>query len=176
MKDNFEFDKVVLALALAIFIFIFSNNIGNLFYNPVIEIVKRGYQIEIKENTNVVDASKSRELPDQIDMKIVMANADAIRGEVIFKKCAVCHTHEKSGQNKVGPNLWGIVDSLTANHPNFAYSAAMLARKEKKWDQETLYRYLYAPKKYVPGTKMAFAGIKDDNERADLIAYLKKLT
>ena len=178
MKDNFEFDKIVIALALAIFIFIFSNNIGNLFYNPVLEISQRGYQIEIKENASTEDSSKSRELPDIIDMTLIMAKADAIKGEVIFKKCAVCHTNNKGGQNKVGPNIWGIVNNITAHRPDFAYSSAMLARKEKnlKWDEETLYRYLYAPKKFVPGTKMAFAGIKNDEERADLIAYLKTLS
>ena len=107
-----------------------------------------------------------------------MAAADASLGEKVFKKCSVCHTINKGGANKIGPNLWDVVGAKTAKHSNFAYSTAMQKRGEegKKWDYEELYRYLYAPKKYVPGTKMAFAGIKKDSDRANLIAYLRSFS
>ncbi|MDJ1257205.1 MAG: cytochrome c family protein [Candidatus Midichloria sp.] len=178
MGDNFEFDKIVLAIALGIFVFIFSDNFGNLFYRPVFEPEKRGFEIEVAETNNGMSDSASKDLPETLDMHTIMANANAKLGEDVFKKCAVCHTAEKGGANKVGPNLWGIVNAITAHKPDFAYSAAMLARVQQnlKWDYETLYRYLYAPKKFVPGTKMAFAGIKKDEERANLIAYLRTLS
>jgi cytochrome c len=79
--------------------------------------------------------------------------------------------------HKVGPNLWGIVNAKTARHGDFAYSVAMktLGDSGSVWTEEILYRYLFSPKKYIPGTKMSFVGIKDDKDRADLIAYLASL-
>ena len=179
VQNNFEFDKIVLAIALSIFVFIFSDNFANLFYSPILEPEKRGFQIEIAEEDGAADAMiSSNTLPEKLDMRSIMAAADAKLGAEIFKKCAVCHNSDKQGANKVGPNLWNIVDNTTAHRPDFAYSKAMLSRRELniKWDYETLYRYLYSPKKFIPGNKMAFAGIKKDNERANLIAYLKTLS
>lgn len=175
-NNGFEFDKVVLAIACGIIAVIFSSNIGDLLYHSKTHIAKQGYVIEIKDLSDSGDM-KSKELPEVIDIKAIMAAADANKGQEVFNKCAVCHTADKGGVNKVGPNLWGIVSSKTARHAEFAYSAAMLARRDAAdvWTQEVLYRYLFSPKKYIPGTKMAFVGIKDDKERADLIAYLESL-
>lgn len=109
----------------------------------------------------------------------LLASADATAGETVFKKCASCHTSEKGGPNKVGPNLFDVVNRPIASHEGFSYSAGMTTFSEDKkivWDFEHLNFFLEAPKKHVPGTAMGFAGLKKDDERANLIAYLRTLS
>lgn len=108
----------------------------------------------------------------------LLASADAGAGEAVFKKCQACHSGEKGGPNKVGPGLWNIVNHPVAAHEGFSYSAGMktFAEGGKVWDFEHLNHFLLAPKKYVAGTAMGFAGLKKDDERANLIAYLRTLS
>lgn len=99
------------------------------------------------------------------------ANADA--GEDTFKKCAACHTNNKGGENKVGPNLYNIVGRPVAKVAGFAYSDAMKA-KGGAWTWDALATYLHNPREAIPDNKMAFAGVDDDTDLADLLAYLRK--
>lgn len=105
----------------------------------------------------------------------LLAKANAANGEKLAKVCATCHTFVKDGANKVGPNLYGIVGNHRAHLDGFAYSAAMKAQSGEKWDYESLNKYLNKPKDVVPGTKMAYAGMKKASDRADVIAYLRTL-
>src|SRR5690606_6894174 len=110
---------------------------------------------------------------------VLLASADAEKGANAFKKCVACHTGDKGGANKVGPNLFDLVNRPIATHEGFSYSAAMKDFSQGgsvHWDFEHLNHFLEGPKKYVPGTSMGFAGVKKEAERADLIAYLRTLS
>lgn len=108
------------------------------------------------------------------EIKSLLQNASAENGQAAFKRCTTCHTPDKGGRNGTGPNLWGIVGRPRASHEGFNYSAAMKSAGGE-WTYEELANFIHNPKNAVPGNKMAFAGIKDNAELADLIAYLRTL-
>ena len=101
-----------------------------------------------------------------------LADGDLAAGKKIFKKCAVCHSLT-AGKNKVGPSLHGVFGRTSGTAPKYKYSKAMKA-KGVVWDNKTLNTYLTAPKKFVPGNKMPFPGLKKAEQRADLLAYLEQ--
>ncbi|MCR6500959.1 cytochrome c family protein [Shinella sp. CPCC 101442] len=138
---------------------------------------KEGFAI-VAEETGGEEAGGG-EAAKATPIATLLASADAGAGETVFKKCASCHTPEKGGPNKVGPNLWDIVNRPIAAHEGFSYSAGMTTFSEGHkivWDFDHLSFFLEAPKKHVPGTAMGFAGIKKEDERANLIAYLRTLS
>jgi len=103
-----------------------------------------------------------------------MSQADAGKGEEVFKKCAACHNADKGGANALGPNLYGVVgDAVATGRGGFAFSDA-LKSKGGKWDFDSLNAWLTSPKAYAPGTKMTFAGLSNPQDRANVIAYLNK--
>jgi cytochrome c len=173
--NNYEFDKIALSIALAVFAIVFCVNIGDLIYYPEISVKKRGYKIEVPENND--DNVKQEEAIDEetLDLKLLFDKADYKKGESIFKKCSICHTIAKGEKNKIGPNLWNIVNSKVASKNEFAYSTAMHNKGSAAdvWSIQELINYLKSPRKYVPGTKMAFAGIKKLDDRIDLIEFLR---
>ncbi|MAZ02667.1 MAG: cytochrome C [Sneathiella sp.] len=101
-----------------------------------------------------------------------LADGDAAKGEKVFKKCKACHTIEQGAKNKVGPNLFGIVGAKAGHVEDYKYSKAMMD-SGITWDETALDEYLKKPKAYVKGTKMSFVGLKKEDDREDLIAYLK---
>ncbi len=101
-----------------------------------------------------------------------LAAGDAAKGKKVYNKCKACHSL-KAGKNKIGPSLHGIIGQASASVDGFKYSKAMKGAN-LTWDEETLQKYLTKPKKFLPGTKMAFPGLKKEKQRDDVIAYLKE--
>lgn len=136
---------------------------------------KPGFAIAAEEAPS---AGGEAAAPAAVPIAQLLAKADAKAGETVFKKCQACHSGEKGGPNKVGPDLWGVVNRPIASHEGFSYSAALKDFSKGgsvNWDYEHLNHFLAGPKAYVAGTAMGFAGVKKDEERANLIAYLRTL-
>ena len=113
--------------------------------------------------------------PPQVDLATLLAAADVEKGRQTARVCTSCHTIDQSGQDRTGPGLWGVVGRDVASHGSFAYSSA-IAAQPGSWTYERLDRYLANPAKAVPGTKMAFAGLRRAEDRANVIAFLGSLS
>jgi cytochrome c len=104
-----------------------------------------------------------------------MAKADPARGQQLSKPCVQCHTFEKGGANKIGPNLFGIMTENIAAVPGYQFSPALAAHKGEKWDPDKLNVWLHKPQDFAKGTKMSFPGLPKVQDRADVVAYLESL-
>ncbi|MBZ9659935.1 cytochrome c family protein [Mesorhizobium sp. ESP-6-4] len=145
-----------------------------LFASPTPE--KPGFAIEAQEPAEGGPAAPAAEAKPIADL---LATANAEAGAAIFKKCQACHSGEKGGPNKVGPDLWDIVDRPVAEHEGFAYSAGMKDFSkggQEHWTYDNLNHFITSPKKFVKGTAMGFAGLPKDEDRANVIAYLRTLS
>nr|WP_321454517.1 cytochrome c family protein [uncultured Cohaesibacter sp.] len=169
----FEFNKIAGAILMAlIFVMVTGMATGYIFNDEA--PAQPGYVIEVADASG---ANTAKEAEPEVDFATLLANADADKGARVAKKCVACHTFEADGGNKTGPNLHGVVDRAVASVADFKYSDAMHSFGEgKSWDPETLSTYLTKPKDLVPGTAMAFAGLKKAEDRANLIGYIKSLS
>jgi cytochrome c len=137
---------------------------------------KPGFIIEAQEPTEGGPAAPAAAEKPIADL---LASASVEKGAAIFKKCQACHSGEKGGPNKVGPDLWDVVDRPVASHEGFAYSAGMKEYSKggtEKWTYENINHFITSPKKDVKGTAMGFAGLPKEEDRADVIAYLRTLS
>lgn len=134
----------------------------------------RGYAIEVVEDTSTDGGAAAPQ--GAPDISALIATADVAKGADYFsKKCTVCHDASKGGPNKVGPNLFGVMGRKVASHAGFNYSDGMKKHADRSWTVEEMNQFQYSPRKWVPGTIMAYAGNKKDDDRANLIAYLNSL-
>jgi len=170
--DSWEWNKIAGAvLATLMFVLVLNIVIGGVFENP--PPAKPGYVVEgvPAEASSGSTAPVAEAMPD---WGTVLPKADTAAGQKISGRCEQCHDLTKGGPNKIGPNLWGVVDRPRASHPGFDYSSAM-ASKHDPWTYDNLFTYLKLPAAMVPGTKMTFAGIPSAQDRINLIAYLRTL-
>ncbi|MGK9235518.1 cytochrome c family protein [Inquilinus limosus] len=170
-----EFNKIFAAVLLAGIIGMATGIVADILVSP--EPLKEN---AFKVDTSAVAPSAPAEgggstAPAIPPIAPLLASADPAKGQQLSKACTACHTFEKGGPNKVGPNQWNLVGSPMGHKEDFNYSSAIKKKHEEgaHWTYEELNEFLAAPKTHLPGTTMTYAGMKSEKDRADLIAWLR---
>jgi len=169
--DSFEINKIVAAVLMVALLVIGIGKLSNVIFH--VEKPKTpGYAVEVGQATTV-SSTTEKAVEEKIDIAALMAMGDIALGEKVFKKCAACHSIVKGGKNNIGPALYNVVGRKTGAVTDYKYSKA-LASFEKEWTFEELNGYLIKPAKWIKGTKMAFAGLRKEKDRASVIKYLNQ--
>ncbi len=169
--DSFEINKIVAAVLMVALLVIGIGKLSDVIFH-VEKPEKPGYAVDVKEATTVSTSTKAS-VEEKVDIAALMAMGDVTIGEKVFKKCAACHSIVKGGKNNIGPALYNVVGRKTGVVSDYKYSKA-LASYDKEWTFEELNGYLIKPAKWVKGTKMAFAGLRKEKDRASVIKYLNQ--
>ena len=169
--DSFEINKIVAAVLMVALLVIGIGKLSDVIFH-VEKPEKPGYSVEVEAATTV-STTNSSTTSDKIDISALMAMGDIAHGEKVFKKCAACHSIVKGGKNNIGPALYNVVGRQIGVIDDYKYSKA-LAGYGKEWTFEELNGYLTKPAKWIKGTKMAFAGLRKDKDRASVILYLNQ--
>ena len=169
--DAYEFNKIAGAVLFALLAIFGTKIVADLLF-AVPKPDKPGYEIALETEGGTATEAKAEET---VPLAELLKAADADRGQRVAKKCTACHTFDKGGANKVGPNLYAVVGRALGAVDGFAYSSA-LKNKGGNWGFAELDAFLAGPKKWLPGTKMAFAGVKKADQRANLLLYMRKFS
>ncbi len=165
---GFEINKIIVAVLVTILVVFGIGKISDLIFQTEKNVV--AYKVELSaENTTTTKTSAET----SIDISALLALGDVEHGKKIFKKCAACHSVKRGGGNKIGPALYNVVERKVGEVTDYKYSKA-LAAYDKDWTFEELNGFLKKPAKYIKGTKMAYAGLRKEKDRASVIKYLNQ--
>ena len=169
--DSFEINKIIAAVLLTALIVI---GIGK--FTDILFYVEKPEQsaykvdgLEVAKGESSVETSEK--VVEIVDIKALLAMGDLTHGEKVFKKCTACHMIAADGKNMIGPNLWSVFGRTAGSVNDYKYSKAMVAYG-KEWSFEEMNKYLIKPQAYIKGTKMAFAGLRKEKDRASVILYM----
>ena len=169
--DSFELNKIVAAILMVALLVIGIGKLSDVIFH--VEKPKTpGYAVDV-EQAVITSVASSETSEEKIDIAALMALGELAVGEKVFKKCAACHSIVKGGKNNIGPALYNVVGRQTGVVNDYKYSKA-LSGYGKQWTYEELNGYLIKPAKWIKGTKMAFAGLRKEKDRASVILYLNQ--
>ena len=169
--DSFEINKIVAAVLLVALLVIGIGKLSNIIFH-VDKPETPGYTVDV-DQVSLTSLNSTEPIEEKIDIAALMSMGDVVSGEKIFKKCAACHSIAKGGKNNIGPALYNVVGRQVGGVSDYKYSKALSAY-EKKWSYEELNGFLIKPAKWIKGTKMAFAGLRKEKDRASVIKYLNQ--
>ena len=170
--DSFELNKIIAAILMVALLIIGIGKLSDVIFY-VDKPKKPGYSVEIEQATVLSSQTSSEPTEEKDDIAALIAMGDITTGEKVFKKCAACHSIVKGGKNNIGPALYNVVGRDVGAIGDYKYSKA-LAAYGKAWTFEELNGYLLKPAKWIKGTKMAFAGLRKEKDRASVILYLNQ--
>ena len=162
--DGFEINKIIAAVLATVLIVFSINKFADILFHAD-KPQQSAYKVE------EVEATLASSGESKIEIKELLAMGDVEHGKKVFKKCSSCHMITSGGKNMIGPNLWGIIGKESGSTSGYSYSKAMAAFG-KKWNFEEINGFLIKPSAYVKGTKMAFAGLKNEKDRASVILFM----
>ena len=169
--DGFEINKIIAAILLTALIIIGIGKFTDILFH-VEKPKESAYKIEGLEMVAAQTSSNSEtKVEEKINIKELLALGDAAHGEKVFKRCSACHMIVSGGKNMIGPNLWGVIGRTAGSVTDYKYSKAMV-EYNKEWTFEEMNAYLIKPQAYIKGTKMAFAGLRKEKDRASVILYM----
>lgn len=171
--DSFEINKIVGAVLGTLLFVMGIGFVAEAIYAPI-EGRGVGYALPEPEEGAVEVA----EVEEVVPLGVLLASASAEDGAKVVRKCASCHNFEAGSANKTGPMLYNTIGMQIATHEDFAYSDVLVeyGAEGRTWTYEAMDEFLESPKGFAPGTKMTFAGLRSEKERADLLAYMQTLS
>ena len=171
--DSFEINKIIASILLVALLIIGISKISNIIFK-VDKLDSSAYKVELPDDgAKQISGENTMKADDKVDISALMALGDIAHGEKVFKKCSACHSIEAGGGNNIGPALYNVVGRKIAAVEDYKYSKALVEYK-KNWSFEELNGFLIKPQKWIKGTKMAYAGLRKEKDRASVILYLNK--
>ncbi len=168
--DSFEINKIIGAVLLTALIIIGLNKFADFLFH-VDKPEQSAYKIEGLQTVDATNKNVEKKVEEKVNIVQLLSLGDITHGEKVFKKCSACHMVAADGKNMIGPNLWGVIGRNAGAIQDYKYSKAMIAYG-KEWTFEEMNAYLIKPQAYIKGTKMAFAGLRKEKDRASVILYM----